>query len=214
MIPRLAAPTARLNPSPGQRPGNSATPSYQALKGRPTPCPNPSTLPVHLIFSTKHRERLITAKNRFRRNTVCFWNDKGLHTMNGMYGTRPPFQGFGFVRGIVPRPLPRAGLDRPLGLMNLARWPNCATRCCPSSSPANCACLPKPWRRPSFPPPTRRRLAPRGASLRPTKTVKILFMQTDKVMLKGYANRAFAAHQNRIHPGTCHRFGGDDRQTD
>ncbi len=78
-------------------------------------------LHVHLIFSTKHRERLITAKNRFRRNTVCFWNDKGLHTMNGMYGTRPPFQGFGFVRGIVPRTLPRAGLDRPLGLKNPAR---------------------------------------------------------------------------------------------
>ena len=65
--------------------------------------------------------RTITGKNRFRRNTVCFWNDKGLHTMNGMYGTRPPFQGFGFVRGIVPRPLPRAGLDRPLGLKNPAR---------------------------------------------------------------------------------------------
>ncbi len=64
---------------------------------------------------TSRARRNITGKNRFRRNTVCFWNDMGLDTMNGMFGTRSPFQGFGFLRGIVPRALPWAGLDRPVG---------------------------------------------------------------------------------------------------
>jgi len=35
--------------------------------------------------------------------------------MSDMFGTRPPFQGFGLFRGVVPRTLPWAGLIRPFG---------------------------------------------------------------------------------------------------
>ena len=145
---------------------------------------------------------------------MCFWNDKELHTMNGMYGSRPRFQGFGFVRGIVPRALPWAGLDCPLWVEVPRALAELRDALLPNLLSGELRVPAKALAQAGVPQPTRRRLAPRGASLRPTKTVKILFMQTDKVMLKGYANRAFAAHQNRIHPGTCHRFGGDDRQTD
>jgi hypothetical protein len=35
--------------------------------------------------------------------------------MNGMFGIRPPFQGFELFGGIVPRALPWAGMVRPFG---------------------------------------------------------------------------------------------------
>ena len=59
-----------------------------------------------------------------------------------MFGTRPPFQGFGLFRNVVPRALPWAGLVRPFGVTIPAPSPRSATHRFQSS--ANGAVQQKP----------------------------------------------------------------------
>jgi len=57
--PGSKAPKARLDPSPGQRPGKLFGTHIKALKGRTTLCHNLARLHVHLIFNTKNREPIL-----------------------------------------------------------------------------------------------------------------------------------------------------------
>jgi hypothetical protein len=72
--------------------------------------------------------------------------------MSDMFGTRPPFQGFGLLRGVVPRALPWAGLIRPFGagesrtlaMLRDARLPNLLSGELLPALPANLANISAP----------------------------------------------------------------------
>jgi hypothetical protein len=108
------APTARSNNSPGQRLGNPETPFNQALKGRPSPCPNPSCDCTSILFSARNTAPACCRRLSGHRFTPA-WPRCCKFRLSDMFGTRPPFQGLGLFQGVIPRALPWAGLFRPFG---------------------------------------------------------------------------------------------------
>lgn len=122
--------------SPGQRPGCRNQPQILALKGRHKRCLNPSHVFTSTWSSARRTERHLSAQSantspvnvniirtrHFKTDTGRFWRGIKSRMMNGMFGIDPKGSrtggdpsGLKKMCTIVPRALPWAGMDRPVG---------------------------------------------------------------------------------------------------